>query len=212
MRNSDDPQSKAAAIISRIQAATAEPPWPDAIDEAVDEAMGRIELTPPKTCRQLIAHVGTTIQDIAARLPGIPRDLNTQVARDEAAHLLAICLPGGDGRDLSAVMLIVKDETMAGTEMLYRRLGELLKERLRRVNVEWAFARHIDPADWETNRAVARLLLGRLQPAMPKGVGDLPPEAFVDCIPDLFSAVQAAESNHLSVLINRLLSHVQTHD
>lgn len=206
MTNSEDSRRRAADILRQIRLVIDESPWQHTIDTVIEEELDRSEGTlSPVTIRQLIDHVTQTVQQIYARLPNVRRCLGASQARDEASYLLAFCFPGAGAEGLDAAMLTAMDENTPGIEVLYRRLGEVLKERMRRAHVDWVFARHLDPIDWETNHAIAELLLGQFRATMPEGAPSLPPEAFVDCIPDLFFAVQNIESSTLSVLLNRFL-------
>jgi hypothetical protein len=194
LRNSDALQAKAAEILGRIQEALAAMPGPGEIDAAVDAAIANLaDRAERYTPQQVISHVAGFLQELFARLPHVGRRLSAAQARDEAALLVGPCFAAGPGEGFENAMLKLNDPSLPGMEVLYRRLGELLKERLQRSYTEWCFARHLDPADWETHCAIADLLLYRLRAGMPAEAPALRAEEFVDCIPDLFFLVQKCD-------------------
>lgn len=200
MKNSKAAE-KAEQIIQRIQSALEAAPSPASVDALIEAALNQLEgRSTPATSRDLIDQVAPIIQDLFDRAPHIHRRLNASQARDEAAFLVGQCLTSAPGEGFETTMLKVRDPSLPGMEVLYRRLGERLKERLQRTYVDWVFARHLDPADWETNRAVAEWLLERLRPDMPPEAPTMTPEEFVDCIPDLFFLVRDLDAMPSSVL------------
>lgn len=199
--SSDNPRDRAAEILQRIQASLQARPWPDIIDAVIGDVVARLATGPyPSTSSQVIQHVGETLGRILVIIPGARNQLSPERLLDEAAHLI------GHGSGFDAALPGAIDRNTAGLEAMYLSLGEILKERLRSAQVNWAFARHLDPTDWDSRRAVAELLLSRLRGDMPKDAPPLRPEMFVDCIPDLFSRVQEIENAPLSILLNRVFS------
>lgn len=191
MRNSDALQARAAGLLDRIQEAIAAMPGPGEIDSAINAAIANLADRAERcTPQAVISHVADFLQELFARLPHVGRRLSKAQARDEAALLVGQCFAAGPGEGFENAMLKLNDSSLPGMEVLYRRLGELLKERLQRSYTEWCFARYLDPADWEANCAIAGLLLDRLRPLMPPETPALRPEEFVDCIPELFSLIQ----------------------
>lgn len=201
MMSSDDPTAKAQAILQGIQASMETRPWTDIVDEGIQRALERLVKGPyPSTSREVIAHVGETLFLILSRTSREPRVLSPALLYDEAAHLI------GYGVGFPAAVAGAKDRNTAALEVMYLRVGELLKERFRSAQVRWAFTRHLGPCDWDTKKAIAELLLSRIRADMPKDAPALYPEMFADCIPDLFFHVQETENAPLSILLNRAFS------
>jgi hypothetical protein len=181
--------------MERIQSLLDERWLQAAIDEPIDEALASLDIGErPASARQLIRHVASTIQQVLARRSVNSRLLTEAQARDEAAFLIASCSLGEAGEGFETAMLEITDGSVPGLEVLYQRLGEYLKAHLRQTYVTWVFSRHLNPADWDMQRAIAEVLLERIRHDFPEGTPVLRPEQFVDCIPELFSAVQQAES------------------
>jgi hypothetical protein len=205
MMSSDTPQDTAAEILQRIHASLQARPWSDIIDGVIhDVVAGLATGSYPSTSRQVIQHVAETLDQILVRLPEARNQLSPDHLLDEAAHLV------GHGIGFDAALPSAVDRNTAGLEAVYLGLGEVLKERFRSAQVNWAFARHLDPTDWESRRAVAELLLSRLRGDMREDAPPLRPEMFVDCIPDLFFQVQEIENAPLSILLNRAFSTTHT--
>ena len=206
MMNSEALRSQAADIIRSIQSALNESACQDMIDTCIEAALADLATRPrPATPRQLIDRFASLLQEIFARLPNVRRRLSTAQARDEAAHWITSGSGGQADGGFSAALLNARDEDSPGLEVLHLQLGEQLKGRLRQTYVNWVFARHLDPCNWEINRTIAEILLERLRPDLPPTAPTLRPEQFVDCIPELFLAIEDAERASLSALLNRFL-------
>jgi hypothetical protein len=204
--NSEALRSQAADIIRRIRSALNESACQDTIDACIAAALADLATRPrPATSQQLIDRFACLLQEISARLPGLRRQLSTPQARDEAAYWIGLSSGGPSDAGFSAALLKASDDDSPGLEVLYLQLGEQLKGRLRQTYVNWVFARHLDPCDWETNRTIAEILLERLRPDLPPTALTLHPEQFVDCLPELFLAIEDAERAPLSALLNRFL-------
>jgi hypothetical protein len=206
MMNSEALRSRAIDIIRRIQSTLNESRCQEVIDACMEVALADLAARPrPATPRQLIDRFAHLLQDIFAQLPSVRRQLTIAQARDEAAHWITSGPGGQADSGFSAALLRASDENSPGLEVLHLQLGEQLKGRLRQTYVNWVFARHLDPCDWEINQAIAEILLERLRPDLPATAPTLRPEQFVDCIPDLFLAIEDAERASLSALLNRFL-------
>ena len=191
--SSEPGKPNAAAIVSEIQTQLDESWIQTMIDDPIDEALAAVRtLDPPSSAHELIAHVAATIRGLFHRLPIAGRRFDELRARDEAASLIAQCHGGTPDAGFESAMLEVTDDRIPGLDLLYHRIGEHLKARLRQEYVNGVFSRHLDPADWDTNRAIAVFLLDKLQPDLPEGAPTLRPEQFADCIPELFFAAHGA--------------------
>ncbi len=206
MMNSEALRSRAADTIRQIQSALNESRWQEVSDTCIEAALADLATRPrPATPRELIERFARLLQEIFARLPNVRRRLSTAQARDEAAHWIGMSSGGQSDAGFSAALLNARDENSPGLEVLHLQLGEQLKGRLRQTYVNWVFAHHIDPCDWEINRTIAEILLERLRPDLPPTAPTLHPEQFVDSIPELFLAIEDAERASLSALLNRFL-------
>lgn len=201
---SDHPRPQVSDIIRKIQSSLDEARIQAVIDDPIDEALAAVSThEPPLSAHELIAHVASAIRNLYGRLPIAARCFDEARARDEAASLIAQCYGGLPGAGFESAMLEATDDRIPGLDLLYRRLGEHIRARLRQEYVNGVFSRCIDPADWDTNRAIAAFLLEKLRPDLPEGAPTLRPEQFVDCIPELFFAVQRSECSTTSLFMDR---------
>lgn len=204
MMCSDHPRPQVSDIIRKIQSSLDEAGIQAAIDDPIDDIIAAAGThNPPSSAQELIGHVAAVIRKLFGRLPIAARRFNEVRARDEAASLISQCYGGLPGAGFESAMLEATDDRIPGLDLLYQRLGEHLKARLRQEYVSGVFSRCIDPADWDTNRAIAAFLLEKLRPDLPEGAPTLRPEQFVDCIPELFFAVQRSECSTTSLFVDR---------
>jgi len=204
MTNSDHPAIRAAKIISEIQCSLADARIQEAIDDPVDEVIAAVDTRKRlSSARELIGHVAEVIRKLYVRLPMDSRCFSELRARDEAAFLLNQCYGGLPNGGFESAILEATDDRVPGLDWLYHRLGEYLKARLRQEYVNGVFSRYVDPADWDTNLAIAATLLEKLRPYLPEGAPAHRPEQFVDSIPDLFFAAQRSEYPTTSVFMDR---------
>lgn len=201
MKNSKAFRQKVERVIQHICSALEAAPSPAVIDELIEAAITRAaEQSAPPTPRALIDEVAPLIRDLYARVPHIQRRLSAAQSRDEAVFLIGQCFASAPGEDFDTTLLKIRDPSLPGMEVLYRRLGERLKARLQRTHLEWVFARHLDPTDWDMNRAVTEQLLARLHPDLPPEAPALRPEAYVGCMIDLFLLVRDLDTKPISTL------------
>ena len=204
MMCSDHPRPQVSDIIRKIQSSLDEARIQAVIDDPIDEALAAVSThEPPSSAHELIAHVASAIRNLFGRLPIAARCFDEARARDEAAFLIAECYGGLPGAGFESAMLEATDDRIPGLDLLYRRLWEHLKARLRQDYVNGVFSRHLDPSDWDTNRAVAAVFLDKLRPDLPEGAPTLRPEQFVDCIPELFFAAHRAEYPTMPLFVDR---------
>lgn len=192
MKSPDAIEQHAAVIIETLIKLLDEAHLVRRIDQPIEAALASFH---PSTIvlrshKEVHAVVAAFVQHLWHSDPVCPREISRDQALDEAVALLQ----GSYGDwPYSAYMVAVTDalDEARGIHWVMESLANGIKRRRRAEYRHWALVQQLDPCDWETQLAIARLLRERvLRDGAPIQLTRPPPvEEMVGQIPSMIELV-----------------------
>jgi hypothetical protein len=196
MTSSDPVRDRADQIIARVIEQTGEERLARRIDEPIDRAAELFEYPPDQAYAPDRFHETITafVRCLYEHAPLFGRTLTQSQAHDEAVGLLARAYQGEFSGGYDAAVTDLAYSAGSGIRFVLDRLKELIKVGLRQEYRRWVFLGYLDPADWQTRRAVAAFLFERCLRYMPPELARCSPDQFTDetlmALIEIYAAIQ----------------------
>lgn len=203
MTSSDSTWTRANQILGRLALLLDEGLISQQIDEPIDQAFARISVpnAPTHSHSQLQTAITDLVQLLYAGGATSGRQLARSQARDEAITILEQAYGGHAVDGYYHAVLDAADPEQSGLALVLARLTDLVKARRRQMYMRWVAARHIDPTNWQTKRAMAQVLLERCRHRLPRPLRDCPPEQMADHVLALMMLDLGSEAQIRQLLV-----------
>lgn len=189
MTRSERPGGRAWQLLDRLSSLLDEDRMARLIDAPIDQVVREYGFPEDTPFSMHLFHrtLADFLRQISRRGMRLPRRLTVSQARDEAVCLLEQAYEGTHCRGYEAAVLDAADPMQSGIRLVLARLADALKARERMRYLRWVARRHIDPADWQTKCAMAKILLLRCRRWLPAELRNGSPAQWADFVLELLT-------------------------